>query len=151
MNDVLIPERPLDAHVPEVDPDTAHIEAAHLLAEEAGPELLADGFTQDQGSWRGPRRSWCRTEADAWTASTTGSRSRSTPPPECGDQRRRPTPAVRYASTPSDRFRNSTSMFSMFSAARSSIGRWVIPESGIIAWRRPASISAFDIRSACVT
>jgi hypothetical protein len=48
MNDVLIPERPLDAHVPEVDPDTAHIEAAHLLAEEASSELLADGFTQDQ-------------------------------------------------------------------------------------------------------
>jgi hypothetical protein len=48
MSNVLIPERPKDAHIAEVDPDTAHCEAAHLLAEEAGPELLADGFTQDQ-------------------------------------------------------------------------------------------------------
>jgi len=48
MSNVLIPERPKDAHIAEVDPDTAHCEAAHLLAEEAGPQLLADGFSLDQ-------------------------------------------------------------------------------------------------------
>ena len=48
MNDTLIPERPAAAHVAEVDPDTAHIEAAHLLAEEATPKLHHCGFTDDQ-------------------------------------------------------------------------------------------------------
>jgi hypothetical protein len=45
---VLIPERPTEAHVPERDPDTAHIEGAHLLAEEARPLLFACGFTNEQ-------------------------------------------------------------------------------------------------------
>jgi hypothetical protein len=48
MDTTLIPERPMDAHLVEIDPDTAHCEAAHLLAEEAGPELLADGFSEEQ-------------------------------------------------------------------------------------------------------
>jgi hypothetical protein len=48
MDRVLIPERPAEAHVPEVDPDTAHIECAHLLTEEATPRLSECGFTPDQ-------------------------------------------------------------------------------------------------------
>ena len=48
MDTELIPERPAQAHIAEVDPDTAHIESAHLLAEEATPKLEACGFTQEQ-------------------------------------------------------------------------------------------------------
>lgn len=44
----LVPEAPGDAGVAVDDPDTAHVEAAHLLADEAEDALGARGFTQAQ-------------------------------------------------------------------------------------------------------
>jgi hypothetical protein len=45
---VLIPERPSEAGVEEQQPDSAHREAAHVLAAEAQARLSARGFTSDQ-------------------------------------------------------------------------------------------------------
>jgi hypothetical protein len=49
MDDPVIPERPLDANVPEEVPDsTSAIEGARMLGNEARPRLRADGFTDRQ-------------------------------------------------------------------------------------------------------
>lgn len=44
----LVPEAPADAGVAADDPDTAHVEAAHLLADQAEDALRARGFTRAQ-------------------------------------------------------------------------------------------------------
>lgn len=44
----LEPMEPHEAGVSEADPDAAHLEAAHVLADEAEPRLRAQGFTDDQ-------------------------------------------------------------------------------------------------------
>ncbi len=46
--DDLAPEDPEEAGVAEQQPDTGHIEGAHLLANEAREPLRARGFTDDQ-------------------------------------------------------------------------------------------------------
>jgi hypothetical protein len=45
---VLVPERPSEAGVEEREPDSAHAEAAHILAAEACEPLRGRGFTADQ-------------------------------------------------------------------------------------------------------
>jgi len=44
----LIPEAPHDVDVAESEPDSAHVEAARVLADEAKDELGAHGFSEEE-------------------------------------------------------------------------------------------------------